>query len=323
MAKKKPATIANDNLSKSLKNLIGDISSHYKGSDEFVDIISWNLRWFNHREKERLKNITQILGFLNADIFVFQEVQEGSLEEVVTALEKSGAGYYNVIYGSTGGGQRIAYMYDTEWVRTKDDVSELFGKGVVKTGDNKEVFPRLPLYSYFLAKSSNASKSGFSFQMLGVHLKSQMGDGSSQRRIAAEKLAHWLEKEANDVDADTIIMGDWNKAPNDNDWAALHKLESEKKVKFKSINDASDFSHLYYQNKTDIGSRLDIALVTSSASKQMIGKRTEVANWLTVNDIVKTASTKTAAEINTTLNNIKDNISDHMPLLSRYFFLEE
>jgi endonuclease/exonuclease/phosphatase family metal-dependent hydrolase len=323
MAKKKSAVIANDNLSKSLKTLIGGISSTHRGSEEFVDVISWNLRWFNHREKERLKNITQILGFLNADIFVFQEVQDGSLEEVAAELEKSGAGYYNVVYGSTGGGQRIAYMYDTEWIRTKDEISELFGKGTVKTGDNKDVFPRLPLYSYFLAKSSVASKSGFSFQMLGVHLKSQMGDGSSQRRIAAEKLAHWLEKEANDVDSDTIIMGDWNKAPEDDDWSALHKLESEKKIKFKSINDSSDFSHLYYQNKADIGSRLDIAMVTSSAAKQMVGKRSEVVNWLTVNDIIKTAPDRTAKEIIVTLNNIKDNISDHLPLVSRYFFVEK
>ncbi len=323
MVKKTQKPIANDNLSKALKTLIGGISNEYKGSDEFVDIISWNLRWFNHREKERLNNITQILKFLNADLFVFQEVQENSLKEVVHSLEKAGAGYYDVIYGTTGGGQRIAYMYDTEWIRTKDDIVELFGKGNVKTGDNKDVFPRLPLYGYFISKSSIAARSGFSFQMLGVHLKSQMGDGSSQRRIAAEKLAHWLEKEANDVDSDTIIMGDWNKAPDDDDWSALHKLEADKKIKFKSINDSSDFSHLYYKNKAELGSRLDIAMVTSSASKQMAGKKTEIANWLTINDIVNTAPTRTATEINKLLDAIKDNISDHMPLLSRYFFLEK
>lgn len=317
MAKK--VTIENDNISKAIQALTGGLPKKFQDSDDFLDIISWNLRWFNSREKERVDNIAAVLAFLNADIFVFQEVQFESLEEVKQILQKKKAGYYDVVYGNTGGGQRIAIMYDTEWVRTKDDIAELFGKKTVMTADNKDVFPRLPLYSYFQVKSPEATKSGFSFQLVGVHLKSQMGDGSSQRSMAAEKLMYWLDKEANDVDADTIIIGDWNKGPQDDDWDAIHKMEKLGKVKFNKINDATDFSHLYYENKTHIGSRLDIALVTSSASKSMLNKKADVAKWASIDDLVKTADEKTAKEIKDILNDIKTNISDHMPLLTRYY----
>lgn len=320
--KKKRKVIANDNLSKALSKIVGELPERYRDSDEFLDVVSWNLRWFNSKEPKRVKYITEILSVLNSDIFIFQEIQDKSLDEIADALTKSGAGIYEVIYGTTGGDQRVAIMYDTQWVRAKDTVEELFEKGEVKTGDNKDAFPRLPLCGYFQAKSPDSRKSGFSFQLVGVHLKSQMGGGNSQRRTAAEKLCWWLEKEASDIDSDTIIMGDWNKDPEDDDWESIHDLEKEKKVKFQSINDATDFSHLYYRNKNDFGSRLDIALVSTSAVNNMEGKKTDVIRWTTIDALLQSAADKKVTEIRAMLNDIKQNISDHMPLFTRYYLTE-
>jgi endonuclease/exonuclease/phosphatase family metal-dependent hydrolase len=322
-SKSKNNIIANDNLSKSLANIIGQLPAAYRDSDEFLDIISWNLRWFNDKEPERVKNITEILGVINSDIFVFQEIQPNSLDGVASKLTEEGKGTYEVLYGTTDGDQRVAIMYDTQWIRAKDNIVELFGKGQVKTGDNKDAFPRLPFRGYFLAKSPDPSKSGFSFQLVGVHLKSQMGDGSSQRRTASEKLCWWIEKEADEVDADTIIIGDWNKDPSSSDWDAIHELEKQGKVKFSSINDQSDFSHLYYRNKNDFGSRLDIALVSSQAFQSMKNKKTEVIQWTTISDLLQSASEQKVTEIKAILNDIKENISDHMPLFTRYYLVEE
>jgi hypothetical protein len=262
------------------------------------------------------------LGVLNSDIFVFQEIQPGSLDGIARVLTEEGKGIYEVLYGTTGGDQRVAIMYDTQWIRAKDDIVELFGKGQVKTGDNKDAFPRLPFKGYFVAKSPNPGKSGFSFQLVGVHLKSQMGDGGSQRRTASEKLCWWLEKEASEIDADTIIIGDWNKEPDSSDWEAIHKLEKEGKVKFSSINDKTDFSHLYYKNKNDLGSRLDIALVSTDAFQTMKNKKTDVIQWTTINDLLQSASQQKVAEIKAILNDIKENISDHMPLFTRYYLVD-
>lgn len=321
--KKKKTTpkvvIPNDNISKSLEKIIGQLPSQFVDSDEFLDIISWNLRWFNEKEPDRVKNITEILGVLNADVFVFEEIRYGSLDGIADELTKQGKGVYEVQYGTTGGDQRIAIMYDSQWIRAKDDIVELFGKGAVKTGDNKDAFPRLPFKGYFLAKSPDASKTGFSFQLVGVHLKSQMGDGGSQRRTAAEKLCWWLQKEADEVDADTIIIGDWNKGPDDTDWKAVHKMERDGDVLFKKINDTSDFSHLYYKNKTDFGSRLDIALVSTDAGENLADKKTEVIKWVTIDELIQSASDKKVTEIKAIIDDIKTNISDHMPLFTRYY----
>jgi endonuclease/exonuclease/phosphatase family metal-dependent hydrolase len=316
-------SVPNDNISNSLKNIIGTLPKQYKDSDKFVDIISWNLRWFNHREPKRVENISTILSFLNADLFIFQEVEKGSLEKVKENLAIAGAGLYETFYGTTGGGQRIAFMWDTDWIRAKDDIKELFSKGEILTGDNKDVFPRLPLWGHFLSKSLDTNKNGFTFQLVGLHLKSQMGDGSSQRKIAAEKLAYWLTKDSNDTDADSILIGDFNKSPIDADWVSLHKLETEKKIKFKSINDNTEFSHLYYENKQHIGSRLDIAIVSTSAYKQMKAKKTEVIRWATIDNLLAGIDSKTVKEIKVILNSIKEDVSDHMPLFARYYSFEK
>lgn len=313
----------NDNISKSLKPIIGKLPAKYAGTENYLDLISWNLRWFNFRETERVKNISLILSYLNADIFVFQEVEKDSLEGVKEILKNNKAGLYETYYGTTGGGQRVAFMWDTEWIRPKDDINELFGKRTVMTGDNKDAFPRLPLWGHFLAKTTEPGKSGFTFQLVGLHLKSQMGDGGSQRRTAADKLAYWLEKESNDIDADSVLIGDWNKSPEDRDWQPLHNLEKEKKVKFQSINDASDFSHLYYQNKNDIGSRLDIALVSSSAAKNMVKKKTDVARWTTIDDLLASINQKTVVEIKKILDSIEENVSDHLPLYTRLYSFDK
>jgi endonuclease/exonuclease/phosphatase family metal-dependent hydrolase len=315
--------IPNDNISKSLEKLIGTLPKQYKDSDKFLDVISWNLRWFNHREEKRVDNICTILGYLNADIFIFQEVENGSLEIVKQKLSEIGAGFYETFYGTTGGGQRIAFMWDTDWVRAKDNITELFGKRQVLTGDNKDVFPRLPLWGHFLARPVDASKSGFTFQLVGLHLKSQMNDFSSQRKIAAESLAYWLQKDANDTDADSILIGDWNKNPIDADWEALHQMETAKKIRFKSINDSSDFSHLYYENKHNLGSRLDMAIVSTQAYKQMAKKKTEVIRWATIDDLISSVDSKTTVEIKKIFKAIKEDISDHMPLFCRYYSIEK
>ncbi len=315
--------IDNDNISNSLQEIIGKLEEKYRDSDDFLDIISWNLRWFNDKESERVSNIVEILTHFNSDIFVFEEIKSGSLDVVAKALSENGSGAYEVIYGDTGGDQRVAIMYDTSWVRAKDDILELFGKGQVKTGDNKDAFPRLPLCGYFQVKSPDPSKSGFSFQLVGVHLKSQMNDGSSQRRTAAEKLCWWLEHEASDVDSDTIIIGDWNKGPEDKDWSPVHKLEKEEKVRFKSINDSTDFSHLYYKNKNHLGSRLDVVLVTSDASENLKNKKTDVIRWTTIDELLAGADENTATNIRSILNNIKQKVSDHMPLFSRYYMVDD
>lgn len=106
--------------------------------------------------------IFQILAALNADLFVFQEVAgpsadgryPGSLDDIAEALTASGAGNYAVYYTKAGGEQRVAMMYDRDWVRAKADVDELFPRSTYRTPDGKDAFAgRTPLYGYFTARA--------------------------------------------------------------------------------------------------------------------------------------------------------------------------
>jgi hypothetical protein len=104
---------ANDNITK----LIGKVLPQYHDTDDYIDIVQWNLRWFNSKEPKRVDAIYKVLAQVNSDIFVFQEVADGSVDGLAERLTKAGLGTYEAYYGSNGGQQRVAFMYDTEWLR--------------------------------------------------------------------------------------------------------------------------------------------------------------------------------------------------------------
>ena len=315
MPKKKQ--IPNDNIS----SLLGNINPKFIDNNDFMDVVQWNLRWFNSEEPDRVKKIEQVLSVLNSDIFVFQEIAEGSLDGIAKSLTDSGKGTYHVVYGKTGGQQRVAVMWDMEWVRTKDSTEELFGKNTVTTPSGKDVFPCLPLWNYFYCKSTISNKRGFDFQLVGLHLKSQLDKGGTgeddlQRTLSSAKLADWLTKDANHYDADTILLGDWNEPPAAKAWEAMRRLEKDKKVLFEKINDPSNFSHLYYRNRNDVGSLLDLRVVTSPFAKQMNKKAGGTIHWVTLESLL--AGDASAGEIKKIITEIKNEVTDHMPVLTRF-----
>ncbi len=101
------------------------------------------------RDPKRVSLITSILQELNADIVVFQEIEENSLDIVAQNLIDTGAGLYKVAYGTTGGDQRVAIMYDMEWVKASEDIKELFADEnltvQVKDVDLQPISATLPL----------------------------------------------------------------------------------------------------------------------------------------------------------------------------------
>ncbi|MBM2816417.1 MAG: Endonuclease/exonuclease/phosphatase [Ignavibacteria bacterium] len=308
--------IPNDNISE----LLGGIDKKFIDNDDFLDIVQWNLRWFNSMDKDRAKKIEKVLSLLNSDIFVFQEIADGSLDDIAKSLSENGKGSYQVAYGTTGGQQRIAIMWDMEWVRTKDDIIELFGKNTVTTPNGKDVFPRLPLWSYFFCKSTISNRRGFDFQLVGLHLKSQMdkegtNEDNLQRTLSAAKLSDWLIKEGNRFDSDIIILGDWNEPPDAEAWESLRNLEKNKNVKFTKINDKTNFSHLYYLNRNDVGSLLDLRVVTSPFAKEM-NKTGGTIHWLALEELL--SGSATAGEVKKIINEIKTEITDHLPVLTRF-----
>ncbi|PSF30597.1 hypothetical protein C7H19_23535 [Aphanothece hegewaldii CCALA 016] len=303
------STVGKDNLSRYLKDFIPD---QLESDDRFLDIITWNIKFFNTRDSKRVENIKSILQELNADIFVLQEIEEGSLDELAEMLTRSRAGLYKAIYGTTGGDQRVAMLYDMDWVKASNSPIELFATEnltVSVDGTNKAVFPRLPLYTNFVAFREEEP---FDFDLVGVHLKSQRGGGNEQRAAAAERLAKWITQEA--TDEDIIIVGDWNAPPERPEWQPLKELEEQGKIKFQGWNEAGDKAEASHLSVGGRRSRLDLIVVTETVPLEKNQEEATVINWNALLD------SSNSPQI---LKEVIDTISDHLPVLTRFYFKDK
>lgn len=314
----------NDNLSAAL-DAAGLIDPKYAGTDRFLDIVTWNIRFFHDRDDKRVNRVVEVLAALNADIFVFQEILDRSMDVVAQKLGQRGAGYYSVSYGSTGGQQRIALMHDLDWTRLKEEPRELYGRGEVVTSDGKDAFPRQPYLGVFtcLRKAETGALVGeegaFDFQLLGVHLKSQRGGGDEQRELEGKKLAEWLAKEAPKTDADVVVLGDWNASPDAAPWAPLRKLEEQGRAAFTKYNNSSDISHLMFRNASEFGSRIDLACVSGAATEK-VAAPPQVVRWTSLEDLL--SGQPKAKQIREYIKEIAEDVSDHMPVVTRFYFEE-
>ncbi len=308
---KKTTPILNDNISRLLRS--GDfIPKKFEGSDRFLDIITWNIKFFNDRDPKRVENIRIIMQELNADIFVLQEIEDGALDVIADMLTTSGAGLYKTAYGTTGGDQRVAFIYDMEWVKASTNIEELFATEdlMVQVGDaEKVVFPRLPLSATFIAYKEDEP---FDFNLVGVHLKSQRGGGQEQRSAAANRLSNWIQDET--TDEDVIIAGDWNAPPERPEWETLREMEAEGEIKFISFNKSSNTVEPSYLSVGNRRSRLDLIVVSSSVPEADIQQTAEVVDWNVLLEKGSSAQTKA------TLESLIENISDHLPVLARFYF---
>lgn len=307
-----PLTAPNDHISRLLHGE-GLVPDPDKGSDRFFDLITWNIKFFNNRDPKRVVIISDILRELNADTFVFQEIEEGALDVVAQNLIDAGAGLYKVAYGTTGGDQRVAIMYDTEWVRASNNIKELFFDErltVEVKGQSKEVFPRLPLASNFVVR---AADSPFDFNLVGVHLKSQRGGGGEQRGAAAQRLAEYVQNDA--LDEDIIIAGDWNADPNRPEWQPIRDLEEEGLVKFGGFNFVNAEDEGSYLTVGGRRSKLDLIVVTDDAARAVV-EAPNVVGWSILDD---SSLSLTANEVR---KKVIDTISDHLPVLARFNFTD-
>ncbi len=311
-----PNEITNDHISATI-DALDIVPEGMAGNELYLDVVSWNIRYFHDMDDDRVRRITRILDALNADIIVCQEIRDGSMDVVADELRQIGAGYYEVNYGTTGGNQRVCIMHDLDWVRSKDDVKELFGKREHIAPNGKDAFPRLPLKGQFTCLQTNPHAEPFDFQLLGLHLKSQRGGGGAQRKKSAEVLCDWLANNAPMIDSDVVLVGDWNSGPDSEDWEAFHKLEDDGEGLFKSINDSTDFSHFYYKNKKSLGSKLDLAAITVAAHEQLADLPRTV-RWTTLDNFLD--SNPKAREIKEYIKEVRDKISDHMPVIMRFYF---
>lgn len=333
-APKRVVAWANDHYSAAIDDLVPELATGLK-HNRYLDVVQWNIEWFGaakstSKDKQRIPLIAAILERINAELFVFQEVvgptptRPGVLDDVARVLTERGAGTYVVDYTQAGGEQRVAMMWDRDVLRAKTDVAELFKGNAHKPAGGKDPFAgRTPLYGYFQARAPGQSNQrAFDFQALGVHLKA-MGDGAAQRLASARILSTWFKGQATEVDSDVMIVGDFNDSPGAACFKPFHKLENEGKAAFRTINDEDDFSYLWLRNGSDqYVSRIDLAVVSTASMTQVADDTVARAiRWKPIEQVIEEASGELRdTAVRKVLAQVKDEISDHLPTLSRFYF---
>lgn len=150
-----------------------------------------------------------------------------------------------------------------------------------------------------------------------------MPDGHVQRLASSRVLANWLSLEAAQAGVDSLILGDWNAPPDDPCWKPFHDLEEgqQETVKFRQINDPSDFSYLWLRNQSSkFVSRIDLAAVSlASESKPDAALLGQAIRWKPIEEAIARAGSMTDRRVREVLTEIKETISDHLPVISRFY----
>jgi endonuclease/exonuclease/phosphatase family metal-dependent hydrolase len=131
-------------------------------------------------------------------------------------------------------------------------------------------------------------------------------------------LKSWLLSDAQKVDSDVIILGDWNEPPDSSTWSALHEMERKGQILFQEMNHKDDISHLMYKNKNEIGTRLDLSAVTISSANQLVNRQSQVVRWKSLDNLLK--GNPKASQIKEYIQEVSKGVSDHMPVVTRFYF---
>ena len=91
-------------------------------------------------------------------------------------------------------------------------------------------------------------------------------------------------------------------------------------MKFSKINDSSNFSHLYYRNRNNVGSLLDLKVVTTQFAKEM-NKMGGPIHWIALDELL--AKSSSAGEVKKVISQIREEITDHVPVLTRFGFKKD
>lgn len=168
-------------------------------------LATWNIREFgNNRTQESLYYIAEILS--RFDLIAIQEVSNDlkGLKAVLKLMEPQ----WDYIVtdctdGSAGGGERMAFVYDTSKITFKNVAGELvLPKEKLIHGELQ--FARTPFCVAFQAK-------WFKFKLATVHIYYGSSSGIDARRLTEiDTVAAYLSKRSKKEDESYILLGDFN-----------------------------------------------------------------------------------------------------------------
>lgn len=201
---------------------------------------AWNIRFFsnNSRTDDELHHIAKVL--IGYDFIAIVELRdEVVLMRTEAILEGMGRDYDYVASPSVGAKQkeRYAFLFDPQIVHVIED-GEVFP-------DRSDIFLREPYFATFKAGE-------FDFTAIAVHVI--WGDSINQRRREVQELANVYQvvQDADDAEQDVILLGDFNRNPDDQAaYGPLLAIPSMKHLfqlpKKSHIKDTSLYDNIFFQ----------------------------------------------------------------------------
>jgi endonuclease/exonuclease/phosphatase family metal-dependent hydrolase len=275
---------------------IADISY---GTDNSLEVISWNIEMFPLNEDVTVNNLTQLIPAINADVIAFQEV--GDVAEFTQMIDN--IPNYDAYVGNSDGWISLAFAYNNSNVQV-NSIYEIYTEA-----EYDIPFLRKP---YVL----EITWSGEDFVIINNHLKA-MGDGvldtediwdeENRRLVALGLLKDYID--VNFATENVIVVGDMNDILTD---------DPENNVFQAFFNDPDNYAFADY----------DIAIGDNDNSNWSYpGWPSHIDHILITNELFPSfyahSSSVETLEIENYLsggwNEYTNDISDHRPVALKYF----
>lgn len=182
-----------------------DFDELYFGSENDLDIMTWNIERFPKNGSITVNYVTQIISALDMDVIAIQEVDDiGSFNQLLYNLD----GYEGYLESSWFAG--LAFIYKTETVEI-NNIYEIY-----TTSEYWSPFPRSPMVM-------DMNFMGENYIIINNHLKccgndyldlNDTGDEETRRYIANSLLKEYVDN--NFSESNVIVLGDLNDSLSDN-----------------------------------------------------------------------------------------------------------
>ena len=182
-----------------------DFDELYFGTDDALDIITWNIEWFPKNGNITVNYVTQIIEAIDVDVIAMQELDDRNLfDQMLNELNE-----YNGYYESTWFAG-LAYIYNKNTVQI-NNIYEIF-----TTSPFWNPFPRSPMVM-------DMSFMGKNYIIINNHYKccgddnlnlNDESDEENRRYIANTLLKEYIED--NFSNDNVILLGDLNDNLTDN-----------------------------------------------------------------------------------------------------------
>ena len=228
------------------------------GTNNTLDVVSWNIEWFPKEGQTTINNVKGIIDALDAEIIAIQEIDsKTSFQQLIDQLDDYDGYYLNDDY------QSLAYLYK------KSEIEMMERFEIYTTSNYWSPFPRSPLILKIKFRNEI-------YYIINNHLKCcgdgdldpyDTGDEEARRLRACDLLDDYILDELSD--AKVIVLGDMNDEitdrAQDNVFSTFLSKPAEYSFADMRIAESSSSSWSY----PDWPSHLDHILLTNELFEQV------------------------------------------------------